>query len=1807
MEDPKIGKVIVILALTGLFAGTSVLSIMIVVPVAEAGDDQTVDIGEMVQFDGSGSQNAAQYWWNFRDNGWCNSTVSPTRTYQTEGVYFVGLLVIASNGQQSLDTVKITVRNDPPVANAGQDVTAHEDETVTFNGDASVDSTVDMPGLTYRWDFGDGYTASGISAIHSYQRVGLYQALLSATDDQGAIGRSIRNVTILNEVPTATVSDVAADEGTAFTILAQGEDTTSDQGSLRYEWDNGKFGEKTDYRYDRPGTCHPLVTVRDDDSATANVAGNVIVQNVAPTTGILAVAAKTNLTVNVTLRASGEKWHDLQLSVYSMADGLMGNASVYRMPGNPNAQEVTIPGLVFNLKGAYQITTCYTPEDDPINGQIPGDTPAWIEFTFEDGSYEVANHDFNVEQQSTWVWEMDPIPYLYGHMISFEGFAFDPGASNLTTTWDFGDGTTLTNHTTIASAPAFVSESLYHSFPSIGTFTVRLIGADEYGGNGEFSVTITIDNQGNVLTGNLAPRVIMKGSLGDTYEDAPACCIASAEDFEIGNLSYQWFFGDGSSSCGQPSSDDNIAFHSYNYSGIFVVTVIARDEQNAIGIAYTEIRVENVDPMAAILGNRIWQEDKIAIFNGSSSYDTPSDLQYLTYAWDFGDGTVAIGENVSHVYRSTGLYSVALAVIDNDGEASSSVIEVEILPPDQPEVRLTDKTIYGPVFALTFCGVGDADASEVFELDYNWDFGDGSPTVTGEDPTHTYSIDGLYQVTLTVTDRYGQTAIANAFVNVAIDSDGDSLTDCQEAGEGTNPNIPDTDGDSIVDYWEIYVYDTSPVESDSDDDGANDWYEAIYFGYNVDTDNDTLMNPWDPDSDNDGVLDGIDIHPLQYDLPNVSAYQFVSTASSGSGVDEGNPLSGINVTVGINFLNVPQLAASSSTDEQADALGIQTARIAADNANPTCAITSPTENPDYQTYFTDLLSIDLMGTASDDIGVTSVTWSNAATVSSGTAIGTTSWSISGIVLIKGINIITVTAGDASGNCGSDTLKVDTEYMKIWIDFHFGRGPRLGLSEGGLLPAFTVTVMDMMGASLGKFDELVEVKYPWSDPIVAQLSSYHLAIYRWNSTRGFEPVRSSTVGDLGSGKVVAHMNINESNNSYHTELYEIVASGLRDPDEDGLTDYREVYQSNWISDPYDRDTDDDGLSDRSEIEDTFTSPTCPDHDSDGLYDGWNDLDKDGEWDSGEPKGEVGYNVDGDMLGGFGTNPRNPDSDGDGLYDGWSDSDFDRQWDIKYEAPGEIGDQTQNCAGGYGTSPTNLDYDNDGVPDGGDLDPLRKLSLFVRINEISLWSDEDTIDGAGDYADYYWTVTVHQLVDPNRQWWDASTKPYAWNSDDISPNQVFEFPYIPDDNYIIGADGNYYDGAYIYVIIELLDFNTDGTIGGTYDIDGTSTIDKVAIMCYDVRHNYWWGDDSHYDGNGYGNLCGHDDGMANDHDCFMSFDIYTNDNDEYPSYEEARYRSYGYDPMNSDSNADYDGDGIPDGYEKKHGIHGLILDLVSDEWSDFDDDGVPNRWEYNLSERGYPKSPDNPSDTLSLELNFSIEASLRTTLGANYSNWLISFENSIRYSNNYLFEAWDGYAVIKSARIFEDGQNFNTADVKIFDTSRTSTFNQIDGCIELARLLDGYWPDNFHYFNALPHELGHFIPMLGELIGLGEEYWDSYGNEITDKTTCLHSIMVDPDLYVEFSTANDYLNPNGLRTDTYQAKLYQHTPSCWETIFTYYNYYSNERGNIMFDLNRDGIIDHNFPFNFIPESIGSRLYDWSSAYTANHLNLIITIGG
>jgi PKD repeat protein len=137
-----------------------------------------------------------------------------------------------------------------------------------------------------------------------------------------------------------------------------------------------------------------------------------------------------------------------------------------------------------------------------------------------------------------------------------------------------------------------------------------------------------------------------------------------------------------------------------------------------------------------------------------------------SYGWSFGDATTGTGISTTHQFRSVGNYQVALTVTDGRG-AQATTIQTLAVTPSTP-----------PTAAFTFSPPSPATAQDIFFnaqtsapaagrtiANYGWDFGDGS-TASGVTVAKRYALRGTYNVTLTVTDDAGSTALATQAVTV---------------------------------------------------------------------------------------------------------------------------------------------------------------------------------------------------------------------------------------------------------------------------------------------------------------------------------------------------------------------------------------------------------------------------------------------------------------------------------------------------------------------------------------------------------------------------------------------------------------------------------------------------------------------------------------------------------------------------------------------------------------------------------------------------------------------------------------------------------------------------------------------------------------------------------------------------------------------------------------------------------------------------------------------------------------------------------
>jgi PKD repeat protein len=139
--------------------------------------------------------------------------------------------------------------------------------------------------------------------------------------------------------------------------------------------------------------------------------------------------------------------------------------------------------------------------------------------------------------------------------------------------------------------------------------------------------------------------------------------------------------------------------------------------------------------------------------------------------WDFGDGSVGSGQQVSHTYVSPGLYTPKATAIDDDGEpatAASSVIEVVGQPPSAGfTVQVAGRTV-----AVDASRSHDPNGSIAR---YGWAFdSDGSLDASGAAPkaSWTYPTDGTKRITLGVESSDGEYERATHTVSVGVLSPG---------------------------------------------------------------------------------------------------------------------------------------------------------------------------------------------------------------------------------------------------------------------------------------------------------------------------------------------------------------------------------------------------------------------------------------------------------------------------------------------------------------------------------------------------------------------------------------------------------------------------------------------------------------------------------------------------------------------------------------------------------------------------------------------------------------------------------------------------------------------------------------------------------------------------------------------------------------------------------------------------------------------------------------------------------------------------
>lgn len=120
----------------------------------------------------------------------------------------------------------------------------------------------------------------------------------------------------------------------------------------------------------------------------------------------------------------------------------------------------------------------------------------------------------------------------------------------------------------------------------------------------------------------------------------------------------------------------------------------------------------------------------------------------ISWMWDFGDGSSSNLQNPVHIYQNTGTYNVCLVIATANGCSSTfcNSVLVDVIPNTPCNGAFQ--------YSIVPTGIDFYGYANNSNVTYTWDFGDGS-TLTGQNPFHTYSAYGNYNVCLTIATTSG--------------------------------------------------------------------------------------------------------------------------------------------------------------------------------------------------------------------------------------------------------------------------------------------------------------------------------------------------------------------------------------------------------------------------------------------------------------------------------------------------------------------------------------------------------------------------------------------------------------------------------------------------------------------------------------------------------------------------------------------------------------------------------------------------------------------------------------------------------------------------------------------------------------------------------------------------------------------------------------------------------------------------------------------------------------------------------------------
>jgi gliding motility-associated-like protein len=293
--------------------------------------------------------------------------------------------------------------------------------------------------------------------------------------------------------------------------------------------------------------------------------------------------------------------------------------------------------------------------------------------------------------------------------------------------WTFGD----------ATGSAAISPVKVYAAP--GVYSVKMVA--DFGGCRD-SITKDV-------------TVLPKPTSAFTGSPLIFCSVPATVNFtntSTGAVSYEWSFGDGNTATSSAPS------HTYTTPGSYNVTLISTNANGCtdtlVLTAYVKIQL----PQVAI--NNLPHRDCAPLTHTFTATITSLD-PVVGYQWNFGDGNTSTAISPTHIFPA-GIYDIQLIITTASGCTDTVTVIAGIKSSLKPHANFSAD----PRDVCAYLPVNFTDLSTGTVNEWHWDFGDGG-TSTEQNPSHTYSDTGLFNIQLIVgNDGCYDTLKINDYIHV---------------------------------------------------------------------------------------------------------------------------------------------------------------------------------------------------------------------------------------------------------------------------------------------------------------------------------------------------------------------------------------------------------------------------------------------------------------------------------------------------------------------------------------------------------------------------------------------------------------------------------------------------------------------------------------------------------------------------------------------------------------------------------------------------------------------------------------------------------------------------------------------------------------------------------------------------------------------------------------------------------------------------------------------------------------------------------